>query len=190
MNISTAFSTDADVNKDMLHPIFTKDPNEWVRLVNNQVRVRTEDDRDHIGFVYTVDPVSESIVLVTDLNKIDSNKIAMKLLMGPSVRSVEVISEGNKEICQCFDNLFRPAVAEKLNPEALAVRMQRLKLWLEKHRLPVSISGSDGQSLTIADALTVCPPYTEHSCLSTNEIILARIQELIRTMPNDMDGNV
>ncbi|CAL1536881.1 unnamed protein product [Lymnaea stagnalis] len=170
-------------DKDSLHPIFTKDSQEWMKLVNNEVRACTEDGQEFTGYVYTIDPVSECVVLVSPSEESKPQNISMKLLMGPSVRSIEVISGTTNMIKSQFEHLFRPVAEETFTNEEMKIRMQRLKSWLEQNRLPVATGGMDGQFLTIADALTIRPPYTENSCLSTNEIILSRIQGLIRSMP-------
>lgn len=173
----------AVTDTDSLHPIFTKDSQEWMKLVNNKVRAYTEDGQVYTGYVYTIDPVSECVVLVSPFEESKPQNISMKLLMGPSIRSIDIISGTSSIIKSQFEHLFRPAAEEKFTSEELKSRMQKLQSWLEQNRLPVATSGMDGQFLTIADALTIRPPYTENSCLSTNEIILSRIQALIRSMP-------
>ncbi|KAK3713116.1 hypothetical protein RRG08_036728 [Elysia crispata] len=172
-------------NAGELHPIFTKDPKEWMGLVHKQVQVTTEDSQQHEGFVFTVDPVSESIVLLksTQPDSKDFTTASLKLLPGASVKTVIVLSkEIDPHVKNEFDGLFRPASSKVLNEEDMGVRKVQLKQWLEKHRLPVSLS-PDGQALIVAEALTVLPPFSEDSCLSTNEIILSRIRTLIRDMP-------
>ena len=168
-----------------LHPIFTKDPQQWIGLVHKLVQVTTEDGQEHEGFVFTVDPVSESIVLLrsTQPDSKDFASMSLKLLPGAAVRDVTVLSENvDTEVKSEFDRLFRPASSKTLSQEELGQRKLHLKQWLEKHRLPVSLS-PDGQALIVAEALTILPPFSEESCLSTNEIILSRIRTLIRDMP-------
>lgn len=170
-----------------LHPIFTRDPSDWMKLIGCQIQACTEDGHQHVGHVYTVDPVSQSIVLVSfgDNAPETSCNISLKLLVGSSVTDVKIVSEAAEAVNQRFHRLFRPAVAETLSDEQMNVRKLRLKSWLEKNRLPVSLGGDSGQLLLVADAITVQPPYTEDSCLSTNEIVLSRIQGLIKNMPSD-----
>ena len=45
------------------------------------------------------------------------------------------------------------------------------------------MGGTKGELLTLADALVIHPPYGEDNCFSTNEIILGKIQGLIKNMP-------
>lgn len=174
-------------NHTDLHPIFTRDPADWMKWVDREVQINTEDGEVHIGHVYTVDPVSESIVLITQLDDglEASSSLSLKLLIGASVTDVKVISDCAEKVKQKFNQLFRPAENLNLNEEDLNRRKLKLKAWLEKHRLPVTLGGISGQYLTVADAITVQSPYTEDSCISTNEIVLSRIQGLIKNMPTD-----
>ncbi|RUS79330.1 hypothetical protein EGW08_012915 [Elysia chlorotica] len=172
-------------NGGEVHPIFTKDPQDWMGLVHKQVQVTTEDTRQHQGFVFTVDPVSESVVLLrsTQPNSNDFTGSSLTLLPGASIRNITVLSHSiDPRVKSQFDSLFRPAPSKALSEEDLDLRKLQLKQWLEKHRLPVTPS-PDGQALIVAGALTVLPPFSEDSCLSTNEIILSRIRTLIRDMP-------
>lgn len=172
-----------------LHPIFMRDPADWIKWVDHEVQVSTEDDEVHVGHVYTVDPVSESIVLINhaDVSLEASPRMSLKLLMGASVTDVKLISDGTEAVKHRFNHLFRPAVDTILNDEELNRRKMNLKSWLEKNRLPVALGGTGWQYLTVADALTIQPPYTEDSCISTNEIVLSRIQGLIKNMPDEMN---
>ncbi|KAI8794362.1 gem-associated protein 6 [Biomphalaria glabrata] len=165
---------------DSVHPIFTKDPGDWLAFVNNQVEVTTEDDLKHSGYVYTVDPVSESIVLLNKFSAENPTNVSVKLLMGPSIKNVEIVAQGSSLDSQFFEKLFRPARGDTLTEKEIQSKFIRLQSWLEQNRIPVSVSRD---VITVADALTIHPPYTPESCLGTNEIILARIQELIKNMP-------
>ncbi|GFO28651.1 gem-associated protein 6-like [Plakobranchus ocellatus] len=177
----------SEIVAESVHPIFTKDPKEWMGLIHKFVQVTTEDNQSHKGYVYTVDPVSESIVLLkpSQANKIDFVNLSLKLLPGASIIDVTILEgDVDPQIMREFDRLFRPASSKSLSHAEINNRRLRLKQWLEKHRLPVCVS-PDGQALIVAEALTILPPYCEDSCLSTNEIILSRIRTLIRDMPSD-----
>ena len=84
------------------HPIYTHDPSDWMKLIHCFVSVDTEDGGQHQGYVYTVDPVSESLVLITNPGgKLDlstphndlstcSTNITMKIIMRPSIVNMKV----------------------------------------------------------------------------------------------------
>ena len=81
--------------------------------------------------------------------------------------------------------MFRPEETASLTEEELEKRKKRLNLWLIKNRLPVQLIGNNKEILSISDALFIEPPYGADNCRSTNEIILGRIQGLIKNMPLD-----
>lgn len=166
-----------------LHPIFEHDPEEWMQYVYKQVSLVTEDDEEHMGWVYTVDPVSQTYVLVQFVNDCQQ----LTILPGASVTKVTILADTNECIREKLDALFRPMSEPNLSEDELQSRKQKLKMWLEKNRLPVQVTGSKGEVLTISDALMIQPPYGVEDCHSTNEIILGRIQGLIKNMPEDHD---
>ena len=86
-----------------------------------------------------------------------------------------------------FDALFKPKELLTASPEELKKKQERLKGWLLKNRIPVTVSGENSELLCLSDALTIEPPYTTDSCQSTNQIILGRIQGLIANMPKDIE---
>nr|KAG5704116.1 hypothetical protein BaRGS_009646 [Batillaria attramentaria] len=156
-----------------------------MQYVYKQVSVVTEDEEEHVGWVYTIDPVSQTFVLVQFL---DDNRQVL-ILPGTSVTKVTVLAESadSDGIKEKLDALFRPQTEALFSEEELRGRKQKLKMWLEKNRLPVQVTGSKGEVLTISDALMIQPPYDVNDCHSTNEIILGRIQGLIKNMPEDHD---
>ena len=67
-----------------------------------QVCIVTEDGLEHVGLVYTIDPVSESYVLAT-LGEVTK----LELILGHAIRSVTVLSENVEIYKEQLDNLFR-----------------------------------------------------------------------------------
>ena len=47
------------------------------------------------------------------------------------------------------------------------------------------VSADNEEVLSISDALYIEPPYSVESCRSTNEIVLGRVQGLIKNMPEN-----
>lgn len=165
------------------HPIFCIDPAEWMEYVYKEVCVTTEDGETHTGRVYTIDPVSQTVVLVT----LDEMKVVkLKAVMGHCITNKIVLDDNVEKYKDVFDNLFKSHREENLSPEELKQKQDKLKSWLLKNRIPVSVSGDNSELLMISDALTIEPPYEAENCQSTNEIILGRIQGLISSMPKDI----
>lgn len=138
---------------------------------------------EHVGIVYTVDPVSETFVLAN----FEDDKTKIDLVMGHTVTTVRVLVEISDSQRHLIDRLFRPAFESKMTQEDLQKRQSFVKAWLLKNRLPVEVAGGNGELLCIAEALVIQPPYGPENCVSTNEIILGKIQGLIKNMPADQD---
>lgn len=165
-----------------IHPIFTKDPEEWMQYVYKKVSILLDDGEEKCGYVYTIDPVSETLVVV---NFSEDDQPIIDLVMQPAISSVTVLSEDVEVNKHKLDNLFRPAGHNKLAEEDVSRRQVSVKSWLQKNRLPVEVSG---EILTVAEALVIQPPYQAENCICTNEIILGKIQGLIKNMPADQDS--
>ncbi|KAL4239853.1 Gem (Nuclear organelle) associated protein 6 [Mactra antiquata] len=163
---------------DEVHPIFTKDPDEWMQYVYKQVSIMLQDGKEYCGIVYTVDPVSETFVLV---NFVD-DKMKTDLIFKHATSSITILNDNVELNKSKLDRLFRPDGHHNWTDEELKSRLQLLKSWLLKNRLPVEV---DGELLHVAGALVVQPPYNPENCISTNEIILGKIQGLIKNMPSD-----
>jgi len=167
------------------HPIFTKDPNDWMDLVHCFVSIDIKGGKNLKGHVYTIDPVSESVVLVNFQEESSSTNISVDVVMKDSVLDIEKIHNADEKVKKICSSLFRENVHAEFSESEVIAKRDKLKSWLEKNRFPVSVSKSDDNVLQISDALMIQPPYTDQSCLSTNEIILYRVQQLIKNMPND-----
>ncbi|XP_076458197.1 gem-associated protein 6-like [Babylonia areolata] len=163
------------------HPIFVHDPEEWMQYVYKKVSVVTSDGSEHEGWVYTIDPVSQSIVLVQFVEE----RTQLSIILRDAVNKTTILAESNPSIKEKLDALFHATDELKLSDEDVKAKKLRLKSWLEKNRLPVEMTGSHEEVLTISGALTIQPPYSVNDCHSTNEIILGRIQGLIKNMPED-----
>ena len=163
-----------------LHPIFSRDPREWMDCVGQTVCVHGKDGHQYVGVVYTIDPVSESVVLVQET---EEGRLHLDVIMGHCVEDLKVTGSASEELKARLDALFKPVADPNLSPETICKRRNDLRSWLLKNRLPVQESPDNPDVLCIADALFIEPPYGADNCRSTNEIVLGRIQGLIKNMP-------
>ncbi|XP_051867692.1 gem-associated protein 6 [Pristis pectinata] len=157
-----------------------KKPLEWENYLNKEVKVTADEKNTYQGWVFTVDPVSGSIVLV---NFIDAGKVSVATVMGHAIQAVELINEGESNTTEKLSALFMPTGTRTYSNEELEQRKSRLKSWLEKNRIPVTEQGDQNKMLCVAGVLTVSPPYNPEDCNSSNEIILSRVQSLINCNP-------
>ncbi|XP_018606642.2 gem-associated protein 6 [Scleropages formosus] len=157
-----------------------KKPQEWRRYVNNEVKVTAHEKQECQGWVFTVDPVSASVVLV---NFQDTGRTCVTVVMGHAVEAVEILKEGGPEMEERLSSLFMPTGHHGLTKQELQHRKDSLRVWLEKNRIPVV---EEGETLRVAGVLSVDPPYGPQDCSSSNEIILSRVQSLVQNNPVKM----
>nr|XP_057934948.1 gem-associated protein 6 [Doryrhamphus excisus] len=154
-------------------------PLQWTSYVNKHVKVTAGKDDEFDGWLLTVDPVSASLVLVK-FNT--AGRASVQVVMGHAVQQVEVLQEADQTTAEHLQSLFLPPQPGGLEPQERLRRRSRVRQWLEKNRIPVE---EQGEELKVAGALTIASPYGCDDCSSSNEIILDRIQKLLRHLDED-----
>jgi gem associated protein 6 len=161
---------------------------EWVSLVHTPVLV-TSGKETFAGYVFTIDPVSESIVLM----QLSDNPIAvssLKVIFGHAIdrilpdKTTRPLNADEKEfLC----TLFQPPKRKEPDGNLPQLR-EKLRKWLLDNKIPVTVSiDSDGaECLNISDALLIRPPYSVNDCQSANVIMLSKVQALLSSMPDDL----
>ncbi|XP_057218437.1 gem-associated protein 6 [Triplophysa rosa] len=149
-------------------------PLEWREFIHHEVCVTACDEQRFEGSVFTVDPVSASVVLVTFQ---ETDRASVRVILGHAVKEVRILRSGSEETERRMKRLIVPDTTPSLCPEELQSRRENLRLWLERNRFPVT---EDGQDLRVASVLTISAPYRPEDCSCTNEIILARVQSLVQ----------
>lgn len=156
-------------------------PVSLAKFVNKKVSVLLSDGSSRDGWVYTVDPVTRSIVLL-QVNERTFNS-GLAFIIGHAIKAVDVQSvDESKEACPDFDKIINTRKNCNYSDEDLQQRKSDLKSWLEKNRIPVT--EKNGAVLSVMDVLSIEPPYEMDCCRCSNEIILDRIQRLVRSMPS------
>ncbi|XP_071501495.1 gem-associated protein 6-like [Diadema antillarum] len=155
----------------------------WQKLVYKKVRVQAAHKYSYTGWIYTIDPVSKSILLADFDTKSSDGQIPLTVVLGQEISHVHILEEDIDKHKISLDQLFHCQSHEpSLSKEEISAKKQKLKEWLELHRVPVTESGKDGELLNVSQVLTIEPPYSAENCVCTNEIILARVQALVRNM--------
>ena len=178
----------ADQTFETCHPVFTRDPSEFMNHLHKEVCVTADDGTTHKGWVYTIDPVSQSVVLVqfaTPEGSDTATPSRLEVIMGHAVVNITMVNSQTDTYKKELDRLFRPKLMEELSAEELEKRKEKVRSWLAMNRMPVTVAG---EVLNISDAAFVEPPYEAENCRSTNEIILGRIQGLIKNIPKTDDS--
>ncbi|KAI4902226.1 hypothetical protein NFI96_025314 [Prochilodus magdalenae] len=152
-------------------------PQQWRKYINHEVKVAAHDKQQYEGWVFTVDPVSASVVLVAFQ---ENGGARVKVVLGHAVREVHVLREGDEEMEKKLKSFFMPASSQAFSAKELKERKENLRTWLEKNLIPVT---EEGDVLRVANVLTISAPYGTEQCISNNEIILARVQNLVESNP-------
>lgn len=168
------------------HPIFSVNPSDLISYVYKYVNISTNNGQSYSGYVYTIDPVSQNCVLISLSEDNEFSDEQMKIISGHNISSILVLDEGTQFYKDKLDSLFRNSeVSTNILEDDLHKKLLKIKSWLIKNRIPVALSEFDSRILTISEALYIEPPYGLENCISTNEVVLARIQSLLKNMPND-----
>ncbi|XP_006878200.1 PREDICTED: gem-associated protein 6-like, partial [Chrysochloris asiatica] len=117
------------------------------------------------------------IVLV---NFLEDGSMSVTGVMGHAIRTVEIVNDGDQRVSEKLIHLFTSGDCQAYSPEDLVKRKNSLKAWLEKNHIPVTEQGESQQTICVAQVLTIEPPYGPENCISSNEIILSRVQDLIQ----------
>ena len=93
----------------------------------------------------------------------------MVIVLGHTIKKIEILSEPETVIPELF-------VAEKVAENVALQRKERIKKVLMENRFPVT---ETDDVIHIKDTVRIEPPYGIENCISTNSIILSRIQTIL-----------
>lgn len=160
-------------NPENRHKVFKNDPKYFKSLLNKTVEIVTVDGKIHKGKVYVVDPVSESIVTITN----SEDRCNVNIYVGHAIKSFKICNH-NEQI-----NTDSTNKQYKEDTEELKLKRLNIKSWLIKNLVDVQ---EDGLTLKVGDGeyLFIEPPYDNEHCYCSNTIILQRLREILNKMPN------
>lgn len=169
---------------------------------NRKVRLTTEDKKSQDGWIFSIDPITKSIVFISD-----SSPNLVKIFFGTSIENLQILPDAQilpenvkKILAKIAANSKIQTPESELAPEALKERKEKVKNWLIKNRIPISENGgnssagnsetggnsSTGNSIIfVLNALEIRPPYSIDDCFSANDIVLARVRKLLEAMPTN-----
>ncbi|XP_033225512.1 uncharacterized protein LOC117178267 [Belonocnema kinseyi] len=152
------------------HNIYKNDPILFKSYINKNVHILTEDDSVQTGLLYTIDPVSESIVLIQP----EDSNYQMKIILGHAVKNIEVSSDPETIIPELFS-----APSVQISKSVISERRNTIKKILLENRFPVT---EDNGIIRIEDALSIEPPYELDNFICDNTIVLDRIQKILSSV--------
>ncbi|XP_034174257.1 gem-associated protein 6 [Osmia lignaria lignaria] len=148
------------------HNIYKNDPVLFKNYVGFKVNILTEDGTTSSGVVYTVDPVSESVVLLQDCQQDH-----LKIVFGHAIKNIEICMDKPCDLPELFmnapTNILRSTLEERKNAVIKILRENRFDV------------KEESDILTVENVLSIKPPYEPTDCICANSIILGRIQNLL-----------
>lgn len=166
---------------------FTKlSPTSLQKFVDKKVTITLCDNRRIVGWVYTIDPITYCVVVLPVKEDILSKDVLVKtrdsvmFLMGHAVNSIIIDQDDSSLEKPNFKDIFQAANCKSYSEDELIQRKAKLEEWLKKNRIPVE--GTDDGVLCVMGVLWIDPPYEADCCRCTNEIVLNRVQTLIRNL--------
>lgn len=153
------------------HNIYKNNPLLFKSYVGKEAKITTDNASVCTGIVYTVDPVSESVVL---LRTEEDNRYNLQIVFGHAIQNIELISQAETHLPELFQTS-----TDKFSPSDLKKRKNIVKQYLLENRFPVT---DVNDILYIEDSVSIKPPYDAEHCICTNSIILSRIQNILRSV--------
>ncbi|MPC10563.1 Gem-associated protein 6 [Portunus trituberculatus] len=122
--------------KSPTHKIFSGNPVHQHSLIHRRVRVTTSDLKEHTGWVYTIDPVSESVILVT----FDGDEKTVTIVMGYNIKSLTPLDDTPPPgLAEAVDSIFRKEQVHYSSQEVTA-RREAMCVWLADNRVPYTVN--------------------------------------------------
>merc|ERR550519_3337864 len=137
-------------------------------------RTRTDDDTD--------EGKENAEVQATDAKESPpKSRLSVEIIPGHIIEEISVVSEAEATILNDLE-------AKILTEEELTAKRDEVRDWLTANRIPVEIGGVKGDVIQVAGkALIIKPPYDVQRCFSLNEIILKKVQQLLRNRESGVE---
>ena len=157
--------------------------------MNKYILVTLNDSSTIEGECFTVDPVTKSIVLISEEK--ETNVYSSHIILPHAVKTISVEtsaapmldSQKYQEYKEKFIRLLNGRNENNSPNENNSLRRDKLKKWLEENRIPVTVL--DGNQLSVINGIVIIePPYTVDSCRSTNTIVLGKLMEIVKACPD------
>lgn len=128
--------------------------------------------------MHTIDPVSESVILV-EFGENGSTEVI--IVSGYNVKNITVQDDKpSPSLVSAIDNLFRKEQIHYSSQE-LTARRESLCVWLAENRVPYTVR--DDMSVEVLQTAVIAQPYEPGSVQCTNEVVLDKVMKLVQQMP-------
>ena len=162
------------------------------KFTNKKISIYLSDSSKRVGWVLAIDPVTHSVVVEETEHSTETSK-KLTFVLGHSISRVvlEEDAESSKAPCRQLTDFIGDAKDTQYSHEELMKRKEDLMDWLSRNRVPVSEYSENSALLSVMGVLLVEPPYGPDCCRCSNEIVLDRVQKLIKAKQDHVskEGN-
>eukprot|EP00039_Didymoeca_costata_P015428 m.262588 g.262588 ORF g.262588 m.262588 type:complete len:182 (+) comp16222_c1_seq34:983-1528(+) len=163
-------------------------------LCSKKVLVKQVDGTKRTGVVFTIDPESYTMILLQQKDEGDEegkvSSVSCNILFGTSIVSYQIRGDSNPT-CQASADALDNKIKKGTNPSTVSRNhergndLSRTLSWLQENRVDAAVE-DDKETISIMKGVAwISPPY-DYSCVrSENEMVLARVIELIKRTPVD-----
>ena len=152
------------------------------KYTNKRSYIYLKNNSRKVGWVHAIDPVTRTVVLEEqDEGSTDDKELTF--VLGHAISRVVLESDANSSQGprHGITDFIGDNKSNDYSEDELAKRRRELIEWLTLNRVPVTeCSSEDSAVLSVMGVLFVEPPYDPECCRCSNEIILDRIQKLIK----------
>ncbi|CAF1219520.1 unnamed protein product [Rotaria magnacalcarata] len=167
---------------NLLNEAFRFDVDSYATLIDNRVKIECADQRNYSGRVYTIDPLTQSIVLIDDT----SNRV--HIVLRPDIIQLIILDRNQSQ--QSHRDPFLPSNATTTatnQDESIRDRLGKIRKFLSSKRIPFQEKLEENNSITLLiqnGIVQINAPYTHENISGTNEIVLSRIKLLLKQIIN------
>lgn len=120
------------------------------------------------------------------------DKMLVEVIPGCAIQNVVIIEEPTPTLKDptTIDKLFiSTSNCMNFDPNFLPRRKLQVTQWFQKNFIPIQQCKDDPDSLIIMNSLKIMSPYGVDDCYTDNEVVLGKIQGLLKAMPPDVDDD-
>ena len=152
------------------------------KFTNKKISIYLSDGSKRVGWVFAIDPVTHSVVLEEETEHSTETSKKLTFVLGHSISRVvlEEDAESSKGPRHQLTDFIGDAKDTQYSQEELMKRKEDLMDWLSRNRVPVNEYSENSALLSVMGVLLVEPPYGPDCCRCSNEIVLDRVQKLIK----------
>ncbi|KAK8374585.1 hypothetical protein O3P69_012361 [Scylla paramamosain] len=168
--------------KGHTHKIFSGDPVHQHSLIHRRVSVTTSDLKEHTGWVYTIDPVSESVILVNFIGE----KKEVTIVLGYNIKSLTPLDDTPPPgLADAVDSIFKKEQVHYSSQEVTA-RREAMCVWLADNRVPYTVN--EDMVIQVLQVALIRPPYDASGVECHNEVVLDKVMRLVQQAPINTSG--